>query len=1719
MKKLLLLSLFFLLVVGGARSQTCTTTISTFPYLENFESGAGGWAAGGTASSWALGTPAKPVINSAASGTKAWVTGLTGSYSASENSAVVSPCFNFTSVIEPIIEMKVWWSSEASWDGAVLQSSIDGGTTWQKVGAFGEPNNWYNDNSLDGLPGGQNIGWGGQTSTGSNGWVLAKHVLNGLGGQANVKLRIAFGADPDYHYDGFAFDDIRIYDTPANDAGITSITSPAFSTLPVVSTPVNVTVKNYGTSPLTAATLGYSVNGVAQPTFAWTGNLALNTVSAPVTIGNFSFPVGTHTIKAWSSQPNGATDAINGNDTTSITIHSCNTLTGTYTINKGIATSATNFPSFTAAAQALKNCGISGPVTFNVVGGSGPYTEALTLTNIAGTSVANTITFQGNGNTLVSPSATSEAVIKLNGAKFFRFNNLTFQAELNATGGSVVLLTSDADNNIFSNNIINHSISTTGTAFAVYLNLGSDNNSFQNNTINGGYYGIYNAGANVSSRLDNNQFTGNTLKDQYYYAILSLNASNSLFEGNDISRPVRTNGSTFYGIYLNSGNISATISKNRIHNSHDVATLTTGTVYGIYTNSTGTLGSENIIKNNVIYNINNTGGYFYGLYNNGGNHTYYFHNTVSADMPGVSYAFLRGIYFSSGSTNVKVMNNNISLTSPAPVALKHALYLGSATISLVSNGNNLYAPGGNVGYFSADKATLADWKAVNTNAYDQNSVSDDPQFVNLATGNLKANNSSLNNIGSPVTPAVTDDITGITRNATTPDPGAYEFTPSANDAGVVSIISPVSPVTPGVPQPVNIILKNSGLNPLTTVTVTWTVNGVAQPNYTWTGNLLNNQTSAPVTIGTYTFAAGTVALNVCTSNPNAATDGNPGNDCKLVNLIVCNALAGTYTIDKNSPASATNFVSFVSAVGTLNSCGISGPVTFNVASGTGPYTEQVDIRITSGASATNTITFNGNGNTLISGSAIADVVLKLNGAKWMRFNNLRIEVNAGSTLGSVVSLENAADNNIFSNCILAHSITSVATSQGLNILTGSSNNTFQNNTIIGGYSGIYNYGATALTNNNNQFIGNILKEQYFYGVNCYSTTGTLFQGNDISRPTRTNGGSLYAFYMTTGNTSFTISKNRIHNTHDAATALNGLVYGIYIGAPGTAGNENIVKNNAIYNLNNTSGTIYALYNSGGSNTYYYHNTVSVDYPAANYSAVRGMYFSAASTNVKFMNNSISLAGPATSKHAVYLGSATIALQSDRNNLYSPNGKIGYFSGDKVTLADWKLANTGTYDQNSVSADPLFVAMNTGDLRPTTVTLNNIGTPVTPAVPDDLTGATRSLTTPDIGAFEFSVNPNDVGIIKVSGPSLTGCGLSATETIKVKIKNFGSSTQTAFQVSYKVNGNPVTEPWTGSLAPNDTITYVFTTKANLSTSMGYVIVGEALLTGDLVANNNFDTLRVINSLIPGLPMTFDFETAATGLSRFRKEIRSKSNIIEDVAASSPLGTTSTKGIIMDGVDQPNWLSPVGVTDPWTNNPDNFSAAYICISPASGAASDSLWLTFDLKQLFKTANANTNFRVTINGQQIGTTYRPPFTGTPIVWKHYKVDLTQFKNDPTVMIGLESSVKEAYANGAGPANLLDNVMVLRRLVVSAPTGVKENTLASQLNVFPNPSNGQFNVSLPAGKAYSLEVTDLTGKVICTQKANGNTQLKLENPAKGIYLLKVTSEGATTVKKLIVE
>lgn len=87
----------------------------------------------------------------------------------------------------------------------------------------------------------------------------------------------------------------------------------------------------------------------------------------------------------------------------------------------------------------------------------------------------------------------------------------------------------------------------------------------------------------------------------------------------------------------------------------------------------------------------------------------------------------------------------------------------------------------------------------------------------------------------------------------------------------------------------------------------------------------------------------------------------------------------------------------------------------------------------------------------------------------------------------------------------------------------------------------------------------------------------------------------------------------------------------------------------------------------------------------------------------------------------------------------------------------------------------------------------------------------------------------------------------------------------------------------------------------------------------------------------------------------------------------------------------------------------------------------------------------------------------------------------------------------------------------------GIKEEFI-SAMNVYPNPANEAINVSFEAENAdYSIDVLDIQGRVVATQNmsnANGTQVISFatENMAKGSYIVRISSEGLSTTKNVVV-
>jgi trimeric autotransporter adhesin len=92
---------------------------------------------------------------------------------------------------------------------------------------------------------------------------------------------------------------------------------------------------------------------------------------------------------------------------------------------------------------------------------------------------------------------------------------------------------------------------------------------------------------------------------------------------------------------------------------------------------------------------------------------------------------------------------------------------------------------------------------------------------------------------------------------------------------------------------------------------------------------------------------------------------------------------------------------------------------------------------------------------------------------------------------------------------------------------------------------------------------------------------------------------------------------------------------------------------------------------------------------------------------------------------------------------------------------------------------------------------------------------------------------------------------------------------------------------------------------------------------------------------------------------------------------------------------------------------------------------------------------------------------------------------------------------------------------LKTSGALSVAQNALDSGIQVYPNPSHGQFNISNTQDAASTIEISNLNGQVILSQKLNSGTATTIQTNgwATGVYLLKAASNGVQTTKKLIIQ
>ena len=506
--------------------------------------------------------------------------------------------------------------------------------------------------------------------------------------------------------------------TGPNDAGIASIDSPA--NFCAGEQDVIVTLRNWGTDPLTSASIHWSVNGATQPTFSWTGlldTLNQSTRTTQVNLGKMSFQSGVpYTISAWTTMPNGNADTINTNDTSTVTVQSA--IAGSFTIG------GTNpdYATFTDAVNDLTLYGVCGPVIFNVR--TGMYSEQIEMGAISGTSPVNTVTFQSESGNKADVTLTYDAagsgdnyVLSMNGASHVTFRDMTLDATDASYARVIVIDGYSTDDSFLNLELVG--VTTTNTSSnraVVYSPSGSLNHrvTFRDCGIRDGSYGIYLYGDDSSALEEDVLVADCVFTGQYYRPLYAYYLSNFRFHDNSVEYI-----STYSGAYFAYTRYNTDISIER----NSFFSIGGGTRRGVYVSTTA--GSSNRIVNNFVTILDNGSSTTYGLYLSSANDILVAHNTVMINSGSSSG---RCVYVTGGTDQRHY--NNILYNDGAG----YAMYTSSTSAVVESDFNLFHVLGSNIAYWSGAQSTLGDWQAAS--GMDANTITRAVTFTDASRGDL-----------------------------------------------------------------------------------------------------------------------------------------------------------------------------------------------------------------------------------------------------------------------------------------------------------------------------------------------------------------------------------------------------------------------------------------------------------------------------------------------------------------------------------------------------------------------------------------------------------------------------------------------------------------------------------------------------------------------------------------------------------------------------------------------------------------------------------------------------------------------------------------------------------------------------------------------------------------------------------------------------------------------
>ena len=175
-------------------------TVNSFPYLERFENNDGSYFTTSNYSNWKWGATdpqTRTLLDRSANGSKSWFTGLTSVYKQNDSSFLYSPCFDLSSLTQPVLSFShySYQEDDCDCDYHTVEYTTNNGLTWSRLGTVNGGTNWF-DSSI--------LAW----RTNITRWhVSSAEVPTNA---SSVRFRFLFSSDAFGQQEGIGIDDIHI---------------------------------------------------------------------------------------------------------------------------------------------------------------------------------------------------------------------------------------------------------------------------------------------------------------------------------------------------------------------------------------------------------------------------------------------------------------------------------------------------------------------------------------------------------------------------------------------------------------------------------------------------------------------------------------------------------------------------------------------------------------------------------------------------------------------------------------------------------------------------------------------------------------------------------------------------------------------------------------------------------------------------------------------------------------------------------------------------------------------------------------------------------------------------------------------------------------------------------------------------------------------------------------------------------------------------------------------------------------------------------------------------------------------------------------------------------------------------------------------------------------------------------------------------------------------